>query len=258
MHIIDCPEMKTLPFGKEMAVRKLKDIWGDRQWWEKLDMEDDDRAALLPFMEKEQALIPGLLHDMAIDCIVRVLHRFLPRLRLICQCWCNLVTIRSFRRNRERIGSAEHLIFIVQALRGTAASIASNATDLNLPVYALLVYIATYGQFMALPHLARANSDVCSLRCCRKEADACRRMGSLRLNSMLDVWIVDLVTGEWRKGRPMSAARSFFTCATVGGRVYVAGGHNEMKNTLRTTEINDVEADEWAALLALAKERDES
>ncbi|KAI0502332.1 hypothetical protein KFK09_017280 [Dendrobium nobile] len=50
MRIMDCPEMKVLPFGKEMVVRKLKEIWGDRQWWEKLDMKDDDREALLPYL----------------------------------------------------------------------------------------------------------------------------------------------------------------------------------------------------------------
>ncbi|KAI0502338.1 hypothetical protein KFK09_017286 [Dendrobium nobile] len=47
---MDCPEMKVLPFGKDMVVRKLKEIWGDRQWWEKLDMKDDDREALLPYL----------------------------------------------------------------------------------------------------------------------------------------------------------------------------------------------------------------
>ncbi|KAL0915378.1 hypothetical protein M5K25_015790 [Dendrobium thyrsiflorum] len=51
MHVIDCPEMKALPFRKEMDVRKLKEIWGDRQWWQNLDMEDDDRAALLPYLK---------------------------------------------------------------------------------------------------------------------------------------------------------------------------------------------------------------
>ncbi|KAL0915375.1 hypothetical protein M5K25_015787 [Dendrobium thyrsiflorum] len=53
MHVMDCPEMKALPFGKEMAVRKLKEIWGDSQWWEKLDMKDDDRAALQPCLKMQ-------------------------------------------------------------------------------------------------------------------------------------------------------------------------------------------------------------
>ncbi|KAI0525142.1 hypothetical protein KFK09_004534 [Dendrobium nobile] len=63
------------------------------------------------------------------------------------------VTPHSFRHHHERIGSVEHLIFIVQVLGGTAASIATNAGDLSLPVYTLSVYIATYKRFMAPPHL---------------------------------------------------------------------------------------------------------
>ncbi|PKU79105.1 hypothetical protein MA16_Dca000449 [Dendrobium catenatum] len=50
MHVMDCPEMKALPSGKKMTVKKLKEIWDDRQWWEKLDMEDEDRATLLPYL----------------------------------------------------------------------------------------------------------------------------------------------------------------------------------------------------------------
>ncbi|KAL0915381.1 hypothetical protein M5K25_015793 [Dendrobium thyrsiflorum] len=51
MHVIDCPEMKALPFGNEMDVRKLKEIRGERQWWQNLDMEDDDRASLQPYLK---------------------------------------------------------------------------------------------------------------------------------------------------------------------------------------------------------------
>ncbi|KAI0502323.1 hypothetical protein KFK09_017270 [Dendrobium nobile] len=58
MHVIDCQELKALPFGKEMVmpVRKLKEIRGDRQWWENLDIEDYDRAALLPYLKVQ---LPG-------------------------------------------------------------------------------------------------------------------------------------------------------------------------------------------------------
>ncbi|PKU65567.1 disease resistance protein SUMM2 [Dendrobium catenatum] len=56
MHVINCLELKALPFGKEIAVRKLKEIWGDRQWWENLDMKDDDRATLLPYLKARAEL----------------------------------------------------------------------------------------------------------------------------------------------------------------------------------------------------------
>ncbi|KAL0926040.1 hypothetical protein M5K25_004421 [Dendrobium thyrsiflorum] len=199
------------------------------------------------FMEREQALIPGLPDDIAIDCIARVPHRFLPGLRLICRRWRNLLIARSFHRHRERIGSAEHLIFIGQV----------RWNNLSLLVYTLFVYIATDGSWHRLispePIPLFAHCVVVERRLIL--VGGC---DPVRFKPMPDVWIVDLVTGEWRKGRPMSAMRSFFSCAVVGGRVYVAGGRDEMKNALRTAEIYDVEADEWAAMPVMAEERDES
>ncbi|KAI0525139.1 hypothetical protein KFK09_004530 [Dendrobium nobile] len=208
-------------------------------------------------MEDEQALIPGLPDDIAMDCIARVPFRFLPRLRMICRRWRDLVTGRSFRRHRERIGAAEHLIFIVQALSGTAASIASNATNLSLPIYAISVYIATDNSW----HRLTSPEPIPLFSHCVAVERKLILVGGwdpVRLDPIPDVWIVDLVTGEWRKGSAMSTTRSFFACAAVGGRVYVAGGHDKMKNPLRTAEIYDVEADEGVALPAMAEERDES
>lgn len=53
------------------------------------------------------------------------------------------------------------------------------------------------------------------------------------------------------------AARSFFACAVVDRLVYVAGGHDNQKNALRSAEVYDPEADEWRALPPMAEERDE-
>ncbi|PKU75961.1 F-box/kelch-repeat protein SKIP20-like [Dendrobium catenatum] len=202
-------------------------------------------------MEEEQALmIPGLPYDIAILCIAKVPHRFLPGLWLIYRRWRDLVTDHLFLRYHERIGSAEHLIFIVQALGGTAA-------NLSLSVKALSVYIATDNSW----HRLTSPKPIPMFAHCVAVEKRLILVGGwdpVRLYPMPDVWIVDLITGEWRKGRPMSTARSFFACAAVGGRVYVAGGHDEMKNALRTAEIYDVEADEWEAMPAMAEERDES
>lgn len=217
-------------------------------------------------MEEEQALIPGLPDDIALDCIARVPHRFLPSLRPICRRWRDLVTAPSFRRHRERIGTAEDLIFLVQALGGYGAAIASDtkdpgkpaeATDLRPPVYALSIYIATDGSWH---RLVSPEPIPMFAQCVTVEGKLVLVGGwdPVTLDPVPIVRILDLFTGEWRKGRPMSTARSFFACAAVGGKVYVAGGHDGMKNALRTAEVYDVEADDWAAMPAMVEERDES
>lgn len=72
------------------------------------------------------------------------------------------------------------------------------------------------------------------------------------------VFVYDFLTGAWRRGAPMPGPRrSFFACAAVGGAVYVAGGHDEEKNALRSALAYDPEADAWAQLPDMAAERDE-
>lgn len=82
------------------------------------------------------------------------------------------------------------------------------------------------------------------------------------LEPVPDVYILDLVSGggSWRRAAPMSVARSFFACAVVGGgttKVYVAGGHDNQKNALKSAEVYDVAENRWEKLPDLAEERDE-
>ncbi|PKA64520.1 Disease resistance protein RPS5 [Apostasia shenzhenica] len=54
VQVIRCPTMHRLPFGAELAGKKLKEIWGEKFWWDKLEMEEDARAALLPRFKKKE------------------------------------------------------------------------------------------------------------------------------------------------------------------------------------------------------------
>ncbi|CAD6256381.1 unnamed protein product [Miscanthus lutarioriparius] len=61
------------------------------------------------------------------------------------------------------------------------------------------------------------------------------------------VFVYDFLTCAWRRGTPMPGpCRSFFACAAVGGAVYVAGGHDDEKNALRSALAYDPDADVWA------------
>ncbi|XP_044498588.1 F-box/kelch-repeat protein SKIP20-like [Mangifera indica] len=79
------------------------------------------------------------------------------------------------------------------------------------------------------------------------------------LEPVPNVYVLDMVKGpSWRRAAPMLVARSFFACAVVGGsKVYVAGGHDNQKNALKSAEVYDVEADEWRMLPEMEEERDE-
>lgn len=72
-----------------------------------------------------------------------------------------------------------------------------------------------------------------------------------------DVFVYDFRTSEWRRGKDMPSKRSFFAIGAHQGRVYVAGGHDENKNALKTASVYDVRSDEWTELSPMSQERDE-
>ncbi|XP_008801509.2 F-box/kelch-repeat protein SKIP20-like [Phoenix dactylifera] len=220
--------------------------------------------------EEEKALIPGLPDDIALDCLARVPHRFHSSLRPVCRRWRDLVTAPFFYEHRDRIGSAEDLIFLVQALvpvgnghQETAGEVkeqgkemAAAATKCRPPVYGLSLYNATLGEWR---RLAVAEPVPMFAQCAATGGKVVLVGGwdPVTLDPVEEVRVLDLVTGRWRRGASMVAARSFFACAAAGGRVFVAGGHDGQKNALRSAEAYDVATDQWAALPEMAEERDE-
>ncbi|KAH7670800.1 F-box domain-containing protein, partial [Dioscorea alata] len=196
--------------------------------------------------DEEQVLIPGLPEDIALDCLARVPHRFHQGLRPVCRRWCQLVTSPEFYLHRERIGTAEDLIFLVQArpaekVEGGVDLVTAGESkaEFRLPRCALVAYNVTMA--------AAAEGKVVVMGGWDPET----------LEPMREVGVVDPVTGRRRVGKAMTTARSFFAAAAMGRRVFVAGGHDSQKNALRTAEAYDVQMDDWVELPAMEEERDE-
>jgi anti-sigma factor RsiW len=75
---------------------------------------------------------------------------------------------------------------------------------------------------------------------------------------MNSVYAYNFLMGAWRLGASMPGqCRSFFACATVGRTVYVAGGHDEEKNTLSSALVYGLEADAWTEVPDMAEEHGE-
>ncbi|KAG2326190.1 hypothetical protein Bca52824_008918 [Brassica carinata] len=224
-------------------------------------------------------LIPGLPSELAIECLVRVPYRFQSGLKSVSRSWRSLLSDSSFSRERMRCGRAELLLCLVQPL--TPPNPASKAVGETLlveaedespqtrvsvtPRFGLSVYNAKMSTWnrVALP-----DHQQIPLFC---ECVAIQTSGKIlliggwdpeTLRPVSDVFVLELA-GEgsgrrWRKGASMKEARSFFACATVGStRVYVAGGHDDQKNALRSAEVYDVERDEWSCLPPMTEGRDE-
>ncbi|CAN8280118.1 unnamed protein product [Cochlearia groenlandica] len=208
----------------------------------------------------QQDLIPGLPEELAMECLLRVPFEFHSYMKSVCRKWRNLISDRSFNIERLRSNKAESLLCLVQPL---ISSSPNQPRVIGTPLYGLSVYNATLDTW----HRVIAIPDRIPLFC---ECVSLQELGKVlliggwdpeTLQPVKDVFVLDFTSGtgrRWRRGKPMAAARSFFACATVGSaKVYVAGGHDDQKNALKSAEVYDVEKDEWSTIAPLAEGRDE-
>ncbi|RID61236.1 hypothetical protein BRARA_E00403 [Brassica rapa] len=229
-------------------------------------------------IHKCHGLIPGLPSELAIECLVRVPYQFQSDMKSVSRSWRSLLSDSSFTKERQRCGKAELLLCLVQPL--TPPNPASKAVGETLlgekevedesprvsgtPRFGLSVYNATMSTWNRVAFPGQQIPLFC-------ECVAVQASGKIlliggwdpeTLQPVKDVYVLELA-GEgsgrrWRKGASMNEARSFFACATVGStKVYVAGGHDDQKNALRSAEVYDVEKDEWLMLPPMTEGRDE-
>ncbi|XP_047076960.1 F-box/kelch-repeat protein At1g80440-like [Lolium rigidum] len=213
-------------------------------------------------------LIPGLPEDVARECLLRVGFRQLPAAHHTSRLWKAEVESPLYSRLRRANGLSRPLIALSQALpplatSGPACKYAASAALSNS--YRLVLHDPADGGWATLPPLPGGGGLPLF---CQLAAVAC---GGRRKLVVLGGWdpetwtptdtvhVYDFLAGAWRPGAPMPGPRrSFFACAAAGGRVFVAGGHDDQKNALRSAAAYDAEADAWAALPDMALERDEA
>lgn len=219
--------------------------------------------------QRQERLIPGLPDEIAMECLIRVPLEFHSNMKSVCLKWRNLISDASFYQERLKSDTAEQLVFQVQPLPKQLSThmirdhnlMASTKNEQDPPQYGLTIYNITCQTWQRMiPDFA------IPLFC---QCVALQSSGKLMLlggwdpktlEPVSDVYVLDMIKSpsSWRKGASMSVARSFFACAVVGGsKVYVAGGHDNQKNALKSAEVYDVDKDEWMVLPDMEEERDE-
>ncbi|CAD5321318.1 unnamed protein product [Arabidopsis thaliana] len=222
-------------------------------------------------------LIPGLPSELALECLVRVPFQFQSAMRSVCRSWRSLLSDSSFIQERRRCGKTELLLCLVQPL--TPPIPASKSVDETLmvdekksedeshprvfctPRFGLSVYNAAMSTWH---RVAFPEEEQIPLFCeCVVLQDAGKILliggwDPETLQPTRDVYVLEFAGRKWRRGAPMKESRSFFACASVSPtKVYVAGGHDDQKNALRSAEVYDVEKDEWSSVTPMTEGRDE-
>ncbi|KFK35204.1 hypothetical protein AALP_AA5G254000 [Arabis alpina] len=229
-------------------------------------------------LQTRQDLIPGLPEELAMECLIRVPFQFHSSVKSVCRTWRTLVSDKSFNKERQRFSKAESLLCLVQPLTSPPSPMIDAGEKkkeeeeeegeshqqqqprvTGTPLYGLSVYNATLDTWhrIVIPEQIPLFCECVAIQ----DAGKVLLLGGWdpeTLQPVKDVFVLDFFAGVWKRGKPMSAARSFFACASVGStKVYVAGGHDDQKNALRTAEVYDVERDEWLMLPPMEEGRDE-
>ncbi|RWR77671.1 F-box/kelch-repeat-like protein [Cinnamomum micranthum f. kanehirae] len=204
-------------------------------------------------------LIPGLPEEIGLECLIRLPYTCHHAARSVCKRWRELIDGRDFFQLRKQSGTTHVLACLVQS--SPAKVPAHGKKPSGPPAYRLTVFDALVGKWECLPAVPIYPDGLplfCQLVGLQGKLVVMGGWDPSSWDPVRHVFIYDFTRREWRQGRDMPAARSFFAAGAVDDRlVVVAGGHDENKNALKTASVYDVETDEWEAAAEMEEERDE-
>ncbi|WOL08134.1 hypothetical protein Cni_G16886 [Canna indica] len=213
-----------------------------------------------------EELIPGLPDEIARECLIRIHYDTFPTARSVCRLWQREIRSSFFHRLRKTAGLTTPVIAFAQAepplapaASGPAKKYASSAS----PSYRLTLFEPLTGDWSCLPPIPGLPHGLplfSNLAAVDRELVVIGGWDPETWAASDGVYIYDFTTGAWRRGAPMPGPRrSFFACAASADlrTVFVAGGHDEEKNALRSAMAYDLAADAWTPMPDMAQDRDE-
>lgn len=207
-------------------------------------------------------LITGLPDDVAMDCLIRVSFDQFPTVASVCKNWKTEIEMPEFLRRRRSAGHTQKLIVMVQARVNLDKRVSALMKGSANPIYRLSVCEANSGQWTELPPPPGSSGGLpmfCQIAGVGYDLVLIGGWDPNSWKSSNSVFIYNFMSAKWRRGADMpGGARTFFACASDSERVvYVAGGHDDEKNALRSALSYDVARDEWVTLPDMGRERDE-
>ncbi|KAK4266666.1 hypothetical protein QN277_027552 [Acacia crassicarpa] len=203
-------------------------------------------------------LIPVLPHDLALECLSRLHFSLYPLASRVSPQWRHLLHSHFFYSHRKKSGHTRYLACLIQALPPQFSPRALKHT--SSPTYGITVFdplTLTWERLPSVPDSALGLPLFCQTAGCRGSLVLMGGWDPVSYEPLTDVFVYDFRTTKWRRGKEMPSKRSFFAMGSCGDRVYVAGGHDEGKNALKTASVYNVGEDEWWELPPMSQERDE-
>ncbi|KAH7867457.1 hypothetical protein Vadar_033726 [Vaccinium darrowii] len=206
-------------------------------------------------------LVPGLPNDVALECLIRLPFDNFSEASSVCKGWKAEIQLPEFRRHRKSAGFTRSIMVLAQA-RVDPTTTPHVGKLLARQVYRLSLFDPDTGCGLDLPPVPGFSNGLpmfCHVAGVGPEIVVMGGCDPVTWQVSNAVFIYNFVSAMWRRGADIPGGqRIFFGCASDFDRmVYVAGGHDHMKNALRSAIMYDVAKDEWVQMPDMARERDE-
>lgn len=203
-------------------------------------------------------LIPALPEELGLECLTRLPYTAHRVATQVCCQWRKLLRSQEFYYHRKKYGYTKKLACLVQSFPG-----GKNIPDTkpaSPPSYGLTVFdpVSQMWERLGLvPKYPNRLPLFCQLASCEGKLIVMGGWNPASYDPVRDVFVYDFTTQGWTQGKDMPSKRSFFAVGANGSKIYIAGGHDENKNALKSAWAYDVSEDEWVELTQMSQERDE-
>ncbi|KAA8540433.1 hypothetical protein F0562_024648 [Nyssa sinensis] len=203
----------------------------------------------------------GLPNDVALECLVRVPFNQFSTAESVCRGWKVEIELPEFRRHRKAAGLTRSIVVASQSrVDNTRNRLAFKLS--GMPVYRLTICEPDTGNWSELPPVREFSNGLpmfCQLIGVGSDLVVMGGCDPVNWEVSNSVFVYNFVSCKWRRGADMPGGRrSFFACTSdLDHTVFVAGGHDDEKNALRSATAYDVATDKWVPLPDMARERDE-
>lgn len=208
-------------------------------------------------------LIPNLPNDIARECLIRVSYDQFATLLSTCKGWKSEIEMPEFFHLRKATCHGQKLVVMAQARVDPDRKPDVQKGCSVKPAYWLSLMEPCTGSWVDLPQapdeFPHGLPYFCQIVAVGYDLVVMGGLDPVTWEISTSVIVFNFLTAKWRRGADMPGARrSLFGCATGDDRMaYVAGGHDDEKNALRSAMAYDVAKDEWIPLPDMARERDE-
>ncbi|KAL5545603.1 hypothetical protein UlMin_005290 [Ulmus minor] len=207
-------------------------------------------------MSEFTELIPGLPEEIGLECLSRLDYSTNRVAARICRRWRGLIQSRDFYYHRKLTGHTRKVACLVQLLKSPSDGVKL----IGPPAYGISIFDPETGNWDRIDPVPKFPNGLplfCQVASSEGKLVVMGGWDPASYEPVRDVFVYEFTTREWRRGKDMPGPRSFFAAGEIDGRIFVAGGHDESKNALRSAWVYAVSSDEWSELGEMSQERDE-